>query len=118
MSLLCKQTMNKKRGVGGFFALKRQKIPKFIPSDVSIIKLTPAKEGQLKIEEVISQSTDSSTNLKDHILSGNELNDVDPSTKKTMELSTKRKSTDTKSVPKSKRTKKKDMEIFKSSFFK
>lgn len=108
--------INKMKGVGGFFILKKQKVPSYENSDVSILKLSSAKEGKQKVETLKTQEIDSINNLNDHILTGNDLKNVDMS-RETMEAS-KRQKTDSKNLPKSKRTKRKDMEIFKSNFFK
>ena len=106
--------IKKMRGIGGFFVLKKQKIPTFKTSEVSINKVPSVKEVQQTVDTAKSQAMDSITNLNNHVLSGNELNNVDMTTMKSL----KRKEIDSKSLPKSKRTKKKDMEIFNSNFFK
>lgn len=101
----------KKKGIGGFFILKKISLPARNMPEVQVIKPTTAKEGEIIGEKLDNQRTDSNNILKNEVLGS----DVGYGNNETSEL--KRKQTvDSKKLPK-KKAKITTMNVFNSKYF-
>ena len=102
---------NKKKGIGGFFILKKTSCPTRNMSDVQVIKPTTAKEGEIIGEKLEGQKTDTNTILKNEVLGS----DVGYANNETSGMKRKQ-SQEKKKLPK-KKAKITTMNVFKSNYF-